>query len=113
MARYQDKHQRIEDYQSCPLPYVYKTVVVTAVYVFLVINVLAEQDIGLTHLDLFFPLFGCFKVIFFVGWLKAALAMENPLRSSDLSATLNRHMSVCQVLLHDDENADAISSQMQ
>ena len=108
MAKYKNEFQVIEDHIFCPLPYVYKIVVVTAVYAFLLVNVLAEQDIGLTHLDLYFPLFGCFKVVFFVGWLKAALAMENPLRSSDLSAKLNRHMSVCQVLLHDDENADAM-----
>ncbi len=87
-----------------PLPFVYKTVVVTAVYSSLVISVVAEQDIGKTHIQLYFPLFGVLKVIFFVGWLKVALAMENPLRSDfHLESILDRHIKVYQVLVGEGE----------
>ena len=92
----------VEDFQTSFLPYIFKVVAVVAVYTFLIINVVAEQDIGIKHLDLYFPLFGCFKVVFFVGWLKAALAMENFVPSSDLCARLDRHYSVCEALLQPD-----------
>ena len=89
---------------SNPLPFVYKTVVVTAVYSYLILSVVGEQDIGNTHIQLYFPLFGALKVVFFVGWLKAALAMENPLNTDfDLDMVVDRNYRLFPILFSESE----------
>ena len=101
LVRFRNGLQVVENHYRTPLPFVYKIVVVSAVYSYLLLSLVAEQDIGMTHIELYFPLFGVLKVIFFVGWLKAALAMENPLKTGDfhLQATFERHLKVCRVLV--------------
>ena len=105
IVRFRNQLQNIEDINLNPLPFVYKTVVVTAVYSFLALSIVAEQDIGETHIQLYFPLFGVLNVIWFIGWLKAALAMENPLKTScQLESMLSRHFYVYPILIHQGDN---------
>ena len=102
ICRFRNGLEKMEYYSTYRLPFVYKTVVYFAVYSYLAISVVAEQDIGETHIKLWFPLFGFLKVIFFVGWLKVALALEKPLeRDVNLAQILNRHQIVCKVLIED------------
>ena len=105
IIRFRNQLQDIEDIYLNPLPFIYKTVVVTAVYSFLALSIVAEQDIGMTHIQLYFPLFGILNVIWFVGWLKAALVMENPLKKNfQLESLLSRHITIFSVLIHQGDN---------
>ena len=104
IIKFKNQLQVLQDLNLNPLPFVYKTVVVFVVYLYLILSVVAEQDIGKTHIQLYFPLFGCLYVIFFVGWLKAGIVMENPLEADfQLEKIFERHLRLITVLLADDE----------
>lgn len=113
LVRFRDRLQILQDYNLNPLPYVYKIVVVTAVYAYLMISVIAEQDIGQSHIQLYVPIFGLLKVIFFVGWLKVSTAMENPMSSDiQLDLLLERHICALKILVSDDEDDQFFKNQL-
>lgn len=86
---------------------------VAAVYAYLIISVIAEQDIGKTHIQLYVPIFGLLKVIFFIGWLKVSMAMENPLKSDiQLELLFERHICAYKILIADDDNDRLFQNQL-
>lgn len=104
------KLEGVHEHAENPLPFVYKTMVSFVVYIYIVLSALAEQDIGKTHVDLYFPIFGFLKVFIFATWLKVALAMQNPIKDDlPLNKSFEEFREGYEMLLKDDLDLDKLN----
>ncbi|CAJ0943182.1 unnamed protein product, partial [Mesorhabditis belari] len=74
------------NYDWCPLPMVYPTIVCLSVHIYFLVAIVARQYVQESenfHIDLVFPFMTSFQFIFYMGWLKVGEAMLNPWGEDD------------------------------
>ncbi|VDD87451.1 unnamed protein product [Enterobius vermicularis] len=82
--------QMLCNYDWVPIPLVYPQVILIAVYFYFAVCLVTRQFIMTTrnipiksNIDLFVPVVTMIQFIFFVGWMKVAMALLNPLGEDD------------------------------
>jgi len=79
LAEFQCKLEKVESFDFCIFPPVYRQVVRFALFSYFLLSLLGSQQVLSSPEPLpFFPLFLLLKFIFVFGWLEVAEAIENP-----------------------------------
>jgi len=79
IANFQSGLEKVDNYDHCVFPPVYRQVVTLALYVYFALSLIGEQElVGIPDIVPFFPGFLILKFVFFFGWLEVADAIENP-----------------------------------
>jgi len=98
IVSFKKKLQDVKTYGNVPVPLVYNQVVTLAVYIYFGCTLIADQWVVGEKLDLWYPIFGTMKFLFFWGWLSTARALYNPLGDDDedfqLNKLIDRHLQV-------------------
>ncbi|XP_071527080.1 bestrophin-3-like [Panulirus ornatus] len=86
------------DWHQYNIPLLYTQVVTIAVYTYFLVSLVSEQflDESLHYpnheVDMVVPIFALLELIFYLGWLKVAVALLNPFSSDDHSFNMIKFM---------------------
>ncbi|CAJ0951824.1 unnamed protein product, partial [Mesorhabditis belari] len=87
VKRFRDNMQWLSNYDWVPIPLAYPQVVFFAVRVYFYLCLIGRQFIISTqqdqYLNIWFPLTTCLQFVFYIGWMKVAETLLNPMGEDD------------------------------
>ncbi|GMR48657.1 hypothetical protein PMAYCL1PPCAC_18852, partial [Pristionchus mayeri] len=74
----------LRNYDWVPLPIMYPQLVVLAVHTYFFLALISRQFVDPTDvIDLYFPIMSSLQFVFYIGWMKVAEALLNPMGEDD------------------------------
>ncbi|GMS91300.1 hypothetical protein PENTCL1PPCAC_13475, partial [Pristionchus entomophagus] len=79
----------LRNYDWVPLPIMYPQLLVLAVHTYFALAIISRQFVDPTSIDLYFPVMSSLQFIFYIGWMKVAESLLNPMGEDDDDFELN------------------------
>ncbi|VDP42331.1 unnamed protein product [Soboliphyme baturini] len=116
IMKYRHHLMMLLNYDWISVPLVYTQVVTIAVYGFFAVTLMGRQYLDVSKkyaghdIDLYVPIFTILQFIFYMGWLKVAETLINPLGEDDddyeVNFLIDRHMKAGYLMVDDNYKSD-------